>query len=74
METIVIETYMSDGVDLVHSWSSVKEAFDSGRLDYLWDEYDENSGDEHPDDLKKCQSVEELIEKVSYPFYLFKSE
>jgi hypothetical protein len=65
----VLEGYMSDGVDLIHEWKSVKEALDSGRFDYLWDMFDEDE-DENPDDLYECETIEELIEKVSYPFEL----
>jgi len=42
----------------------------SGRFDYLWDNYDEDIDDENPDDLYDCKSINELIEKVSYPFSL----
>ena len=63
----VLEGYMSNGVDLIHEWSSVREALDSGRFDYLWSNYDEDE-DENPDDLYRCETIEELIKKVSYPF------
>lgn len=34
-QVVVVETNMWDGVDLVHTWSNVDEARDSGRFDYL---------------------------------------
>jgi hypothetical protein len=66
----VLETNMNDGVDLIHNWKTVKQALKSGRFDYLWDNYDEDIDDENPDDLYDCKSINELIEKVSYPFSL----
>jgi hypothetical protein len=69
-KTTVIEGYMSDGVDLIHNWSSVQEALESGRFEYLWLNYDEDFDDFNPDDLYKCQSVEEMIEMVGFPFEL----
>lgn len=71
-KTIVIEGYMVDDIDRIHIWSSVEEALGTGRFEYLWIEYDED--DEfsvNPDDLYDCQSVEELIEKVGYPFEVY---
>ena len=69
-KTTVIEGYMGDGVDLIHNWSSVQEALESGRFEYLWLNYDEDFDDFNPDDLYKCQSVEEMIEMVGFPFEL----
>ena len=63
---LVGETYMADGIDLIHEWSSVEEAWESGRLDFLEDFLDD---DEEFEEIKKSKSVQELIEKVSYPFY-----
>ena len=71
-KTKVIEGYMGDGVDLIHYWSSVNEALESGRFEYLWNNYDEDLDDFHPDELEKCQSVEEMIEMVGFPFELSK--
>lgn len=69
-KTKVIEGYMGDGVDLIHHWSSVEEALQSGRFEYLWNNYDEEFDDFNPDDLIKCQSVEEMIKIVGFPFEL----
>ena len=69
-KTKVIEGYMGDGVDLIHHWSSVEEALESGRFEYLWNNYDEDMDDFHPDELEKCQSVEEMIKIVGFPFEL----
>lgn len=42
--TKVLETYTSDGIDIIHEWSSVEEALESGRFDYLFEEewYDDD--------------------------------
>ena len=63
---LVGETYMADGIDLIHEWSSVEEVWESGRLDYLEDFLDD---EEEFEEIKKSKSIEELIKKVSYPFY-----
>lgn len=52
----VRETYMDDGVDLIHTFSTVQEALDSGRFEYI------------EEDLTEYKSVEELIAHVGYPF------
>ena len=60
----VLETNMTDGVDLIHNWKTVKQALKSGRFDYH----------EDIDDLYNCKSIEELIETISYPFSLIESK
>ena len=69
---LVGETYMSDGVDLIHSWSSVEEALESGRFDFceeMWDD-EEMSWEE----VTEMTDLKEFIEKINYPFYLLESE
>ncbi len=69
---LVGETYMDNGIDLIHSWSSVEEALESERFSFLreyWDD-EEMSWDE----LTQMKDLEEFIEKVNHPFYLVKSE
>lgn len=63
--TKVLETEMWDGVDLIHQWSSVEEAIESGRFDYLL-EHEECTEEE----LESCKSVEELVKLAGYPFYI----
>jgi hypothetical protein len=65
--TFVIETYMGDGNDLIHEWHSVKEALESGRFDYLIE-----NGDYTEKQLTSCETVEELVQLVKYPFYCCK--
>jgi hypothetical protein len=73
--TIVIEGYMNDGIDRVYSWGSVDEALESGRFEYLDGMYDEDDEDSlNPDDLENCESVEELIEMVGYPFEVYEGD
>jgi hypothetical protein len=78
----VIETNMSDGIDLIHEWSSVEEALQSGRFDYVYqmwcDEYPDEIEDydiQDEEDLfnffkQECKGIEDFIEKISYPFDL----
>jgi len=61
----VRETNMSDGIDLYHEFNSVEEALDSERFDYLIENEDFTE-----QELISCKSVEELINKINYPFYL----
>jgi hypothetical protein len=63
--TKVIETYLADG-DETYWWSSVDEALESGRFEYLEEELDE----EEMEDIENSKSVKELIEKVGFPFFL----
>ena len=63
--TQVTETDMWDGKDLIHNWRSVSGAIKSGRFDYLVE-----NGDCTYTRLKKCKSVEELVNFVGHPFYL----
>lgn len=72
-KTVVIETYMHDGIDRVHIWSTVEEAFNSGRFDYLETqcEFDE---DMDLDMIENSSSVEELITNVGYPFEVFSGD
>lgn len=62
----VLETGMCDGIDIIHTFTSVEEALESGRFDYLieQDEYTE-------EELSSYKSVEEFIEKIGYPFFLY---
>ena len=69
--TIVIEGYMGDGIDRVYTWGSVQEALDSGRFEYL--EFQDLEEFVY-DDLETCQSVEELINLVGYPFEVYQGE
>jgi len=64
MKVIVIETYMGDGNDLIHEWKTVRAALKSGRFDYLIE-----NGDYKKKQLTSCETVEELVELVGYPFY-----
>jgi len=74
-KTIVIEGYMGDGIDRVYTWGSVEEAIETGRFEYLYGMYDEDDEDSiNPDDLDKCESVEELIEMVGYPFEVYEGD
>lgn len=63
--TKVIETYHTEG-DQTYYWSSVDEALESGRFEYLEEQLQE---DEY-EDIKSSKSVKELIKKVGYPFFL----
>jgi len=63
--TKVIETNMSDGIDLTHFFDDVNEALESGRFDYLVE-----NGDLEEEQLTTCKSVQELIKLVGYPFFL----
>lgn len=72
-KTIVIEGYMHDGIDRIHVWSSVEDALESGRFEYL-DEQDHDDDDFNPDELDQCESVEELIEMVGYPFEVYEGD
>jgi ribosome-associated toxin RatA of RatAB toxin-antitoxin module len=64
---LVRETYMSDGVDLIHSWSSVDEALESGRFEYLNEMWDQDISWE---EVCQIENLKEFIEKVGYPFEL----
>lgn len=69
---LVGETEMDNGIDLIHSWSSVEEALESERFSFLqeyWDD-EEMSWDE----LTQMTDLEKFIEKVNHPFYLIESE
>jgi hypothetical protein len=66
-QTIVNEVKMIEG-DLTHSWSTVGEALESGKFNYLWDMYTDGLIDFHPDELHNCKSVEEMIKMVGFPF------
>ena len=59
----VRETYMSDGIDVIFVWSSISEAVESGRFDYL---YERDKKDYKR--MRKCKTIEELISTVGYPF------
>jgi hypothetical protein len=61
------EVKMIEG-DLTHSWSTVGEALESGKFNYLWDMYTDGLIDFHPDELHNCKSVEEMIKMVGFPF------
>ena len=63
----VIETYMGDGIDLIHEWETVREALESGRFDYLIED-----GSYKKKQLTSCKSVEELVQLASYPFSVWK--
>jgi len=71
----IIETYCKDG-DQTYYWSTIEEALDSGRFDYMeWfieEQYElEGEGYETFDDLiKDSKDLRDFIEKVSYPFYI----
>lgn len=69
--TVVIETYMYDGIDRVYVWSSVEEAINSGRFEYI--DFDDEQ-DFTEDDFYACKSVEELIGLVSYPFEIYEGD
>jgi hypothetical protein len=69
---LVGETYMADGIDLIHEWSSVEEAWVSGRLDYLSDDWITTNSEYKK--LRSYKTLRKLIEKVSYPFYFVESK
>jgi hypothetical protein len=71
---LVGETYMNDGIDLIHTWGSVQEALDSGRFEYLNEMWDEDQNDLTWDEVQEIENLEEFINTVSYPFYLVESE
>ncbi len=64
-EDKVLEIGMYNSIDIIHRFTSVKEALESGRFDYLieTDEYTE-------EELSSYKSVEQFIEKIGYPFFL----
>jgi len=71
---LVGETYMSDGVDLIHTWGSVEEALVSGRFEYLNEMWDEDLNDLSWEEVQEIEDLEEFINTVGYPFYLVESE
>lgn len=74
-KVIVIEGYIEGGKDLVHIWGSVEEALESGRFEYLEQIQDEDDEDSiNPDDLEDCQSVQELIDLVGFPFEVYEGD
>lgn len=69
---IVIETNMRDGVDLIHEWNTVDDAWKSGRLDYLSEQ--DWRDEEEMNELYSIQNLRELIEKIWDPFYIMESK
>jgi hypothetical protein len=77
-ELKIIETYHIDG-DQTYYWSTIEEALDSGRFDFMYDEIEGEFelfgetflGYETFDDLiKDCKDLKDFIEKVGYPFFI----
>jgi len=62
--TKVIETYHQDG-DQTYLWSSIEEAVNSGRFDYLYDEHEDFDGL-----IEDSEDLNDFIEKVGFPFFL----
>jgi hypothetical protein len=70
----IIETYHHDG-DQTYYWSTIQEALDSGRFDYMYEQVEEDydGGGEYEtfDDLiKDSEDLRDFIDKVSYPFFI----
>jgi hypothetical protein len=71
----IIETYHHDG-DQTYYWSTIQEALDSGRFDYMYQQVEEGKdiwGGEYEtfDDLiNDSQDLRDFINKVSYPFFI----
>ncbi len=62
----VLETNMSDRVDIIHYWKNVDEAKCSGRFDYLIEngEVDEKS-------FNEANTIEKLV-KMGHPYFIIK--
>jgi hypothetical protein len=70
----VIETYHHDG-DQTYYWSTIQEALESGRFDYMEQQVEDDYVDEEDyetfDDLiKDSKDLRDFIDKVGYPFYI----
>ncbi len=66
---LIRETAMSDGIDKIYAWSSVKEAHESGRFEYLNEMWDEDMNDGLTwKKVCKIKSLRKFIETVDYPF------
>ena len=75
MEKILVgETYMSDGVDLIHTWGTVEEALSSGRFEYLNEMWNEDLEDLTWDEVQEIEDLKKFIETVGYPFYLIQTD
>lgn len=69
----IIETNMSDGVDIIWDFNTIQEALESERFDYLSQFIDEDSELSELDViLSKSETIEEFINNVGYPFYTYK--
>jgi hypothetical protein len=62
---VVRETYMGDGIDLIHEWSTIQEAKESGRFDFLVD-----NGDITEKAFDRIKTIPALLKAASYPFSL----
>jgi hypothetical protein len=71
---LIGETDMDNGVDLIHSWTSVEEALESERFSFLEEYWDEDSNDMSWEQVTQMTDLKEFIKKVSHPFYLVESE
>ena len=65
----VIETDMSDGIDIIHTWKNTKEAIKSGRFDYELE-----NGDITEKEFKELAKLplEKFIEEWGHPFSICK--
>lgn len=64
---VVVETEMSDGVDLHHLWKTKQEALESERFDFLYDcDMDRWLA------VEKSTTIIEMIKAAGHPFYIKK--
>jgi hypothetical protein len=74
METLkIVETYHHDG-DQTYYWSSIEEALESGRFDFLndmWDEYNDDY-ETFQDFVTSCSDLRDFIDAyfINSIFYI----
>jgi hypothetical protein len=61
----IIETYHHDG-DQTYFWSSIEEALESGRFDYLHDNWDDDNEDYETfeDYINSCSDLQDFITRL----------